>query len=880
MTTLNSDARRLNVKGLLIAVGLPVVLVGALVATLLGTGAFSRDQQGEDASMWLWTTPAGEIARVNGLTAATDARFEVTDAAGNPVQIEQTDTHLLLRNIATGDVSAVDLSTLSLTGEAETAPGEGVRVALHEDGAFIVDQVQGLISQVDPETLAPVGEALSFPAGLTGGAFDRDGSLWVGVPGEGTVVEIRPQSVGAKTVATTQVAEPRQDLALTVLGDGVAVLNATVQTMTTLRADGRVHEAEIELLGPAETAETSPGHIAAVTVTDPPSVVTVDDDKARRFDIGAGSSQLLGAAMEFHQRVYVPDGAAGIVWVYDLDGNELDKIEIDSGGGPVELYHSGDTLFANAVNTNHAVVVSSDGNARLAEKDRDDILGGNAPPENDDESGGDEEGEGDGGSGEEVGPPGAVTNLAGTVGDGLINLSWDAAPNNGSALTKYVIEGAGNTWEIAPTQRVLEIDGLANGEAYTFTVTAHNAIGAGDTATSPSIVPSAEVPDPPSGVEAVAEPDGTVEVTWDEADGQGNEITGYQVESINGDGERTVVGQADGTTFVVPVDTLTYDMTQYAFSVTTLSGSAASEPSEQSDSVVPFKTPEPPTNLLAETATDAAGSIDVTWNQPKNNGRPIDKYIVRAGNQTKEVSGQTHARVDGFADGQQVNVTVTAVNEAGESEPAETTSNTMKKPTVQISSTSSTPTSVTIKTAFDDGGGKATCKLYRGKGVVDSGACGTLVDSDRYASTEGTYQVEISNAAGTSTSANQTVSTTVIKGKVHWDCPKDLVYCNSGDGSNGIGIHGNTQQNDLQGRTDSGDVYQALCWTTGDKITPRGDDQQEVGGGSRYHDYHPGKDATDKWIRIEYQKVSYIPFAWFDVNGVGKNSTGDLPRCN
>jgi len=85
MTTRNVDARRLNVKGLLIAVGLPVVLVGALVATLLGTGAFSRENEGEDASLWLWTTPLGEIARVNGLTAATDVRLDITDAAGNVI---------------------------------------------------------------------------------------------------------------------------------------------------------------------------------------------------------------------------------------------------------------------------------------------------------------------------------------------------------------------------------------------------------------------------------------------------------------------------------------------------------------------------------------------------------------------------------------------------------------------------------------------------------------------------------------------------------------------------------------------------------------------------------------------------------------------------
>ncbi|WP_051392890.1 fibronectin type III domain-containing protein [Glycomyces arizonensis] len=879
MTTLNSDARRLNVKGLLIAVGLPVVLVGALVATLLGTGAFSRESQGEDASLWLWTTPAGEIARVNGLTAATDARFEVEDAAGNAVQIEQTDTHLLLRNIATGQVSAIDLATLALTGSAETVPGEGVRVALHDDGAFIVDQTQGVVSQVDPTTLEQIGESLSFPPGLTGGAFDADGKLWVGVPREGTIVQIEPRKSGAKAVTTEVVAEPRQELALTVLGDGVAVLNSTAQEMTTLRSDGSRHKTGVELLGPTETAETSPGTIAAVTVTDPPSVITVDDEDARRFDIAAGSSQLLGASLEFHERVYVPDGAAGIVWVYDLEGNELDQIEIDAGGGPIELYHTGDTLFANAVNTNSAVVISSDGDARLAPKDRDDILGGNAPPEDDDEDGSGDEGEdGDEGEGgEEVGPPGAVTNLAGTVGDGLINLSWDAAPNNGSALTKYVIEGADDSWEIAPGQRVLEIDGLANGEAYTFTVTAYNEYGPGDTATSPSITPSAEVPDPVGKPEAVANPDGTVEVTWDEADGQGNEVTGYQVEAVTGEGDRRVVGQSDGTTFVVPEDTLTYGV-QYAFSVTTLAGAAASAPSELSKSVVPFNVPEAPTDLLAETASDAAGSIDVTWSQPEDNGSAIQKYIVRAGEQTKEVSNKTKVRLDGFADGAEVTVSVTAVNEAGESEPSTTTSNTMKKPSVQIQSTSSTPTSITFNVVADDGGGDATCYLYGTKSPVDSGPCDSLTATGLLASHDYDYfNVVVENPVGSDNADAGTVSTKVISGKVHWDCPSDLVYCQNNP--DGIGIHGNTQQTDLQGHGQSGDSFEALCWTTGIKITPRGPDQQVVGGGTRYQDYHSHKDATNKWIRINYESRSYIPFAWFDINGVGANSTGDLPKC-
>lgn len=878
MTTRNVDARRLNVKGLLIAVGLPVVLVGALVATLLGTGAFSRENEGEDASLWLWTTPLGEIARVNGLTAATDVRLDITDAAGNAVQIEQTDSHLLLREIATGKVSAIDLSTLEVTGNAETAPGEGVRVALSDDGAFIIDQTQGLVNQVDPSTLSAIGDPLQFPAGLTGGAFDADGMLWVGVPREGTIVQIEPRDSGAKTAATEVVAQPRQELALTVLGDGVAVLNSTAKEMTTIRTDGRRAVTPVELAGPAETAVTSPGTIASVTVTAPPSIVTVDDEQTRSFAIGAGSSELLGASVEFHERIYVPDGASGLVWVYDLDGNELQRIEIDSGGGPVELYHTGDTLFANAVNTNAAVVVSADGVAALAPKNRDDILGGDAPPTEDD--GGDEgDEEGDDESAPEVGPPGAVTNLDGTVGDGTINLSWDAAPNNGSALTKYVVEGAGQSWEIAPSQRVLEIGDLENGQGYTFTVTAHNAEGAGDTATSPTITPSAEVPGAPGGVEATANPDGTVTVKWDEADGQGNDISGYQVESVSGTGERTVVGQANGTELKTAAGTLDYG-TQYAFQVTTLSGSAASAPSELSATVVPFNVPDAPGDLLAQSSGSAAGTIDVSWSQPSNNGRDIQKYIVTAGSQTKEVTSGTTTSLSGFGNGEQVNVSVVAVNEAGQSEPATTTSNTMTTPSVQISSHESLANQVNLTLAIDDGGSDdAQCTLLSDGVTQETVSCPDVYAvTGLKASTSYSFQIKISNPAGSMTSSAYNASTKTISGKVYFGCEEgvDNNYCNTpnadGGGANGVSVY-NSPGGSSIGYAHSGDSYKAYCWTTGATITPRGNESDG------YVDYHPGKDGTDKWIKIDYASNAYVPFAWFNIDGQGKNSVGDLPGC-
>jgi hypothetical protein len=782
--------RRLNVRGLLIAVGLPILLVGSLVATLLGTGAFSRSGQSEDASLWLWTTPTGEIARVNGLTAATDARFEVTDAAGNTVQIEQTDRHLLLREIASGNVSAIDLTTLAITGTAETTPGDGVRVALHEDGAFIVDRLQGKVIQVDPVDLSPVGDPLSFPAGLTGGVFDRGGNLWLGVPREGTLVEIRPGETGARTVESRAIAEPRQQLSLTVLGDGVAVLNSTAQKMTTLRSNGALHETAVELLGPTQTAESSPGTVAAVTVTDPPSILTVDDATARMFMIAADSSPLLGAAMEFHERVYVPDGTSGLVWVYALDGTELDQIAIDSGKGPIELYHAGEVLFANAANTNSAVVVAADGTARQAEKDRDDILGGNVPPLdelsnaagndgdderwNTDDSGNDRSSEGNGEQGgdeqrdtlPEPTPPGRVADLTAVGGDREVTLSWDAAPNNGAALTKYVVEGADRSWDIAPSQRVFEIGELTNGQAYEFTVTAHNALGSGPPAMSMPVVPTAEVPDAPSEVVAEAHPDGSVSLVWDEPDGQGNTITGYQVESVSSDGSSQVVAEPTETSHTFESGELDYG-TGYTFTVRAVAGTTVSASSPQSNSVTPYARPDAPTNLRVTTKRDERGAVSVSWNQPANNGRTIQKYVVTANGRNQDVTG-TSVVLSGYGDGQNVNVSVVAVNEAGESEPATGSASTVAPPSISLANVNHDGDRLEVTTNYDGGGGSATCEFsasYRRDGqpvrafsLEHRGqSCSSWsVALDDYDSGDCTVTVTIKNVAGTD-SATRTI---------------------------------------------------------------------------------------------------------------------------
>lgn len=875
------NLRQLNSKGLAIAIVMPVILVGALVATLLGAGAFSRDVDEESGAEWLWTTPTGELARVNGTTASTDTRHAMPDSQGNMVQVEQVGSQLLMRDIATGQVSAIDLKTLATTATAETAPGEGVRLAMHADGAFIIDSLQGKVRQIDPSNLTEVGEPLRFPAGITGGTFNEEGTLWLAVPREGTVVEITPNDEGAEVGDSHTIASPAQDLSMSVLHEGVAVLNTTSEVMTRLE-ESDLTETPLELLGEEKMADSSPGTVAAVTVADPPGVVTVNDSgESDKFDIGAVNTPLLGAAVEFNQRIYVPDGDAEILWVYSLDGQEIERIDVPSNGGPLELYNSGGMLFVNAPYSNTAVVIDADGNAEEADKARDDILGGDTPPidepEDDPNEGGDDGEEGDeGADGEpEVGPPGEVGNLVANSGNGAVTLSWDTAPNNGAPLTKYEIEGNGETLEVDPGQQVVEIGDLNNGESYEFSVRAFNEEGEGPSSSTGSVTPSDEVPGAVESVSAEETADGGVELSWPEADDQGNPISHYIVEENNESGDRSQVGQADGTSHSIAAEDLSVGES-VTFQITTVAeNGATSDPSPTSEQITPFDVPDSPDSMYAETDTENPGSIDVSWDQPSSNGRSIDNYVVTAGGQTETVDSTT-ATLSGFADGEQVEVEVVAVNEAGDSEPATATANTLTPPSVSISGVDGDATTMSASFSVDDGGAgdDVTCTLTVNN-RNSSGSCSQLTVDGLESSMDYDVEVEVSTAAGSS-SDTSSGSTAAVGGESFIDCPSGRHYCDNVLPP-GIGIYPQmNQEGDPVGHTNSGDSFNAHCYGSGSEIEPRGDEGPPDG----YYDYHPGKDTTSTWIKIDYGGGdAFIPFAWFNINGEDLNSTGQLPSC-
>lgn len=81
--------------------------------------------------------------------------------------------------------------------------------------------------------------------------------------------------------------------------------------------------------------------------------------------------------------------------------------------------------------------------------------------------------------------PSAPTGVTATAGDGQATITWSPANPNGSAITSYTVTAApgGAATTVAGGTTSATLTGLANGTAYTFTVTATNAGGAGPAST-------------------------------------------------------------------------------------------------------------------------------------------------------------------------------------------------------------------------------------------------------------------------------------------------------------------------------------------------------------------------------------------------------------
>ncbi|TYB95011.1 fibronectin type III domain-containing protein [Micromonospora sp. WP24] len=862
--------RRRRPRGGLVTIATVVALLAAMGLTVHGLGAADNAVSNYDASSWLWSAGRSELARVNGVTARVDTRTEVPGTRRHPMEVTQTDRLLILRDLSTGQVSSLDLATLQITATTRTTPGLGVNVALHEDAAFVVDAVQGVVRQLDPRSLAPVGEPVRYPPGITGGAFDGAGRLWIAVPSEGTVSAITaadlpdtPASAAAEgggglspeRVETYDVADPAHELVVSTLDDGVAVLDRTAGALVTVHG-GKVRPTTLTTTAPGALPARTSGSMVPVTVPGQRRVHVVAEGGG---EVGAftvpGSGDRLRPAVAWADRFYCADEATGLIYAFDAQGRLVDTIRGRSAG-PLELEVRENYLFINAPDSATARVVDDKHQVREVDKYANDVLGGDPPPAPPPPPPPKKP---------KVGKPGAPRSVTATAGNAQARVSWRPAPANGAEIIRYVVEGAGQRREVGANQRAVEIKGLTNGETYRFSVHAVNAKGAGPPRSSNRVTPTAAVPDPPARVTAQARADGTVVVRWPAANGQGNRIARYAVTASSA-GANAPAGESTKTELVVPAGELEFGR-QYAFTVSSVNNrGVASAASPVSNTVVPYTAPGRPTDLRAATVPDRPGTVSLQWAPAEPNGRPVAKYLVDVGGRSLEVT-DTRATVDGLGNGRDVTVRVKAVNEAGPGPESTATARTVAEPRVTVTGSSATTTSATVTFTVDAGGGKATCTLSTPGKPAKSGGCSALTVSGLSPGTSYTFTVTASNAAGrgTTTRAQATDALYGIATCKNGDSGEEATYCDRDvDGRNGNEIFAVTRQdNDRQvGWAKPGTRLKAYCKKRGEEVYA--------------YIYNREKRST-WWVQVAYEGKNYIPWAWLNLEG-GDN-INVLPTC-
>ena len=258
--------------------------------------------------------------------------------------------------------------------------------------------------------------------------------------------------------------------------------------------------------------------------------------------------------------------------------------------------------------------------------------------------------------------PDAPTGLIAVAGNTNVTLNWTAPVNYGSSpIDYYVIYQDGVALTINPSELTVIIDGLTNGQSYTFTVAAHNSVGEGTQSDVVSSTPYT-VPNVPTGLTAVA---GNAQVTlnWTVPTfNGGSSIIRYNVyRSTSETSGYALVNSPLGITYV---DTgLTPGQTYwYEVSAVNAAGEGAMTAPISS---IPYTVPNAPTGLTA-----LAGNAQVTlnWTAPANDGgKAIDYYVIYQNGSalTGHPNGLT-TTITGLTNGHSYSFTVTAHNPAGE----------------------------------------------------------------------------------------------------------------------------------------------------------------------------------------------------------------------
>lgn len=801
--------------------GVRTTVAAALAVLAVGVGAVvvGTPISGEVVDLlsgrgWLTDSDEGVVMLANGSSARVDLRFKVDGVAGHDIEVVQIDGKAHLVDHTDGTIRLLDVADLKV-GEAQSlGDPEGLDVVPAGDKLILVRRVAGVVEVKDPGT----GKSLAktdVGGRLTRAVVDGDDQVWVADTEAGAAIPLRFD--GDRFEVGEGVHVGRGSAMNLALVDGLPVTIDPERKELTRVEDGKAGDPVDLPLEDEESpliARVTAGALASLAVNESGHLVVVEGARTNRVSLGR-SGHDLGEPVVFSRRVYVPDFTTGEVLVLDDRGSPAGpSVRVGGGAGRFSLKVEGGHLWIDDPTSDDAFVLSPrDQGFRRVDKGTQDVPSSEAPrpvlaapappptsapppssPGNAGSTPGPEQrgsrpgggpGPGQGGStgaGPDAaqtptGAPGAPGSPTATAGDREAVVSWASAPANGAAIDNYEI-----SWSPTATSRGGEagsrsvrgstlratIDGLRNGATYTFSITATNSAGTGPAATTPAVTPDGNVPTAPTDVTASGGADGSIDVSWSEADPNGaSPIASYTVVATDGTGIQTEVATSvTGTSATVGVATgLTLGGT-YSFTVAASNERGVeSTPSGASDPRVLASPADAPT---AVTASQGDGTSTVTWAAPALNGGALVHYeVIASGDAGTQTVTDPTATFTGLQNGTDYSFSVHAVTEAnGETlagAAGSATARPGRPPALSAMSASASGTTVTWSFGVsDDVIGDAVCTVNaNGNPVRAEAACGSMLSGSFNGAYATTYTVtaRARNAYGQSNTVSASART-------------------------------------------------------------------------------------------------------------------------
>jgi hypothetical protein len=352
------------------SVGAVVTVVGGLAATLLGGGLAVRHSDILDGNTWITASTQGieRLLRINPGAGEVDVEAPSPVGKGHSPVLYQSNVTTAVVDAASGATYTWDAVGGRWQKSTTTVSGN---TALHltSSTAFSVDRTDGTVSELEPARLSAVGPAVRLGSQVSDSTVDGSGTLWLALWTAHRVVAVAGSAGGAAVQQQFQIPTSGEKLALTALQSGVMATDAKGRSTYRLVPGRGAAERITGVPAEPESVSAASSDDDTGAVLDPQArrltrVAPQGDQRARSFDLPAGTGHRYGRPVVFADRVYLPDYTAGQVLRTTPDGGlePLPSAPVRRGDGAFDVFTDDGRLWVNAPDSAVAFSVDRSGN--------------------------------------------------------------------------------------------------------------------------------------------------------------------------------------------------------------------------------------------------------------------------------------------------------------------------------------------------------------------------------------------------------------------------------------------------------------------------------------------------------------------------------------